>query len=316
MTRKSFIYISLLAASALTLGSCGNDDAEAGPLEEDQWLHPYGASDTDQQLQEGFFSTNNIYLLFNDTLRKEQTSINPDGTPYYDFEAVDLTYVMTGSSDGAERSFSFDYLTSDADKQAAADFVQNKVLPHLGGDLLPFSFLLVDQINYAHSDASTYYVMKVTHPAVYAGWRCTAIATKGVSDMTDAEQTSYCNEILQTVVNSRLSSLPSSTFDEFYSYTNDYYSTYKMYEAAEAFFAVYPTPYDIGLLDNGYYAWYTSGSLIMYNIKAKSYDLADYTTHLFSETEEEFTEKYGQYPIVMAKYKILKEIYESLGVKF
>lgn len=319
---KKYIYYIFLAFASISLTtSCGHDeDAEAGPLEADEWMHPYNASAADQALQEKFYNDNRIYLLFNDTLSKQQTSVNPDGTPFYEYEAVRLEYIMSGSGDGSQRVFSFDYLKTDAEKQAATNFVQQKVLPHLSGSLLPFSLLLVDKINYSHSDRSTYFEFMTTHPSVYAGWRCTAIAVNGVSDMTDAEQTAYCNEILMSIINSKTASLPSNTFDDFYSVSNDYYSTFGMNDDATAFYVEHPTSYDIGILEDGYYAWSdgTDGSFSfpIYNIKSKEDDLSSYTSHLFSMSEEEFKAKYGNYPLVMRKYNILRSIYEKLGVKF
>lgn len=313
-----FCCLSLLATGSLLFSSCGSDKVEASQGEEDYWLHPYGASSADQTLQTQFFQKNGIYLLFNDTIRKERTSTNPDGSPYYDYETANLSYIMTGLSNNYTEVFEFDYLQTDADKKAATQFVQDKILPHLSGGLLPFSLLLVDKITFNVENSSTYGQIQKQTPMVYAGFRCTAIVTKGVAEMGDAAQTTYCNDILKAIVNSKLSALPPNAFDEFYSYSNAYYSTYQMYEAAEAFFVDHPTPMSIGLLDNGvsYYRWSPTGSLIMYNIAAKDYDLQDYTNAVFTYSDTEFEAKYGEYPICMRKFQLLKEIYQSLGLKF
>ncbi len=311
------VCLMLLTSCALMLTSCSSsDDAEASEPEQDQWLYPYGASAADQALQEQFYQKNGIYLLFNDTIQKNHVATNPDGTPFYDYETANLSYIMTGYSDNYTEVFEFDYLTTDTDKQAATTFIQNKVLPHLGGGLVPFSLLLVDKITFNVQNANTYGQTQVQTPMVYAGFRCTAIVTKGVADMDAAAQTAYCNSILKAIVTAKISSLPANTFDEFYSYCNDYYGTYAMREEAEAFFAVHPTPYSIGLMDGGYYRWSTSGSLIMYNIKAKEYDLEDYTNALFTYTDDEYAAIYGEYPICMKKFQLLKEIYTKIGIKF
>lgn len=314
---KKLLY-SLIAGITLTvsLTGCGSDDITLGPDEADQWLHPYGATAADQSLQTSFYDETGIYLLFNDTLRKKQVATNPDGTPFYDIETVDLSYYMIGSSANLNEVFSYDYLTTDADKQAAVSFVQQQVLPHLSGDLLPFSILLVNSIT-MYSGSTPSYMTKST-PTAFSGYRCTALATSGIADMTDAQKLTARNNILQTIINGKLSSLPDDTFDAFYAPSGAYYSTYAMNAAAVAFFEVNPLPMNIGLLDTGgaYYRWTPTGSLIMYNIKAKNFDLEDYTTALFSYTEEEFTQKYGDYPIVMEKYHLLKQIYTDLGVVF
>lgn len=308
--------LALLITCSFLFSSCQSDKAEASQGEEDYWLHPYGASSADQSLQTTFFQKNGIYLLFNDTIRKKLTATYPDGTPYYDYETANLSYIMTGYSENYTEIFEFDYIPTDVEKQAATKFVQDKVLPHLSGGLLPFSLLLVDKITFNVENSSTYGMIQIQTPMVYAGFRCTAIVTKGVSDMDDTAQTTYCNDILKAIVNSKISALPANAFDEFYAYCDAYYGTYAMYEAAEAFFVDHPTPYSIGLLDGGYYRWSPEGSLIMYNIKAKNYDLEDYTNAVFSYTDAEFEALYGEYPICMRKFQLLKEIYQSLGLKF
>lgn len=156
--------------------------------------------------------------------------------------------------------------------------------------------------------------MTRTNPIVYAGYRCTAIAAEGIAEMSQQQKITARNNILKAIINNKMSALPADAFDEFYSYCNAYYSTYAMNDAAVAFFAEHPTPYSIGLLDGGYYRWTPTGSLIMYNIKAKNYDLQDYTNAVFTYSDAEFEAKYGQYPIVMTKFKLLKQIFAQLGV--
>ncbi len=314
---KNYLY-SLIALCSITMAlvSCESDEITPGPSETDMWLHPYSASSADQALQTQFYQKNRIYLLFNDTLRKQQVATNPDGTPFYDMETVDLTYYLTGSSSGTvNEAFSYDYLQTDADKQAATAFVQDQVLPCLSGDLLPFSILLVNKINRYYRQY-TNQSMTLSNPIVHAGYRCTAIAADGVAGMSQQQKITARNNILKAIINNKLSALPEGTFDEFYSFTSPYYGTYLMYEPAAAFFELYPTPMDIGLLDNAvsYYQWRTSGSLIMYNIAASSYDLQDYTNAVFTYSDAEFEAKYGQYPIVMTKFRLLKKIFAQIGV--
>ena len=313
---KKYLYsLITLCVTTMAFVSCGSDEVTPGPSETDMWLHPYGASSADQALQAQFYAKNKIYLLFNDTLRKQQVATNPDGTPFYDMETIDLTYYLIGSSSYLNEEFTYEYLQTDADKQAATAFVQDQVLPCLSGDLLPFSILLVNKIN-QYSRQYSYQSMTRTNPIVYAGYRCTAIAAEGIAEMSQQQKITARNNILKAIINNKMSALPADAFDEFYSYCNAYYSTYALYDAAVAFFAEHPTPMDIGLLDNSvsYYAWRTSGSLIMYNIAAKNYDLQDYTNAVFTYSDAEFEAKYGQYPIVMTKFRLLKQIFAQIGV--
>mgnify|MGYP002620259719 CR=1 FL=1 len=313
--KKNIYSLVALCFITIALAGCGSDEVTPGTSETDMWLHPYGASSADQALQSQFYQKNKIYLLFNDTLRKQQVATNPDGTPFYDMETIDLTYYMIGYSSYLDAAFTYEYLQTDVDKQAATAFIQDQVLPCLSGDLLPFSILLVNKIN-QYSRQYSYQSMTRTNPIVYAGYRCTAIAADGIAEMSHQQKITARNNILKAIINNKMSALPADTFDDFYSYCSAYYSTYAMREAAETFFAQYPTPMDIGLLDNSvsYYAWRTTGSLIMYNIAAKSYDLQDYTNAVFTYSDAEFAEKYGEYPIVMTKFRLLKQIFAQIGV--
>lgn len=305
--------IMLLSSVVMPLlCSCSSsDDVVAGPLEENTYLHPYGASAADQALQTSFYEKNKIYVLFNDTISKTQVSVNPDGTPYYDFEDVNMGYSLMGYEVNTKASvFRYKYL-EDKDKAAAVDFLSNSLLPSLGKSLRPFSFLLVDGIDYVYS----YYGSDVWSSAeVWAGWRCTAIAMKGIGTMSAEEKNAFRLKLLQAIVSNKISSIEASKFDEFYSFCNDYYSKYAMREDADPFLAKYPTTYDFGLLSA--YSWGQPNGFSIYNIKAKEYDLEDYTNALFATSEAEFMAQYGQYPIVVKKYQILKAIIEELGVIF
>lgn len=317
ISSKSLLFLmAYIIVTVLTMSSCSSDDVEAGALKEDEWLHPYGTSSYDQILQMNFYNKNHVYLLFNDTLKKVRVGTNPDGSPFYNYEDVKLNYKLTGNNGGQEEVFQFNYLSSDTDKKTGTEFVQNQILPHLGGSLFPFSILIVDKINYYVSNASTYYEMTLTNPSVYTGSRCTAIALENIVNMTSDQQVIYQKTILKSIINAQLQSLPSSTFDDFYAYCNAYYSTYAMNDDATAFFKKYPTPYDLGLLDGGYYSYGAPYGFPIYNIKAKSYDLTDYTNAVFDYTDESFKAKYGQYPIVMAKFNLLKKIFSEIGVIF
>lgn len=302
--------ISLALVSTCLFACESEDSITPHEAEEDVFLNTYGSSDTDLALQNTFFEKNNIYVLFNDTLRKTQVGYDADGNPYYDVKRVDVGYGMNTSLNENIAHLDFDYMTDDNEKKDGVDFVNDMVLPSLGESLRPFSFLLVNKIRYY----SGYGTMKESNPIVYSGWRCTALALSGISDLSDAEKKEYKNNFLQTIVSNMISTVDQSLFDKFYSYCAAYYSTYAMYDAAEAFIQQYPSMYDVGFLSA--YSYGKPYGFYIYNFKAKSYDLEDYTNALFEMPEEEFMAQYGQYPIVVEKYNILKKIIEDLGVIF
>lgn len=307
---KKIFAIALISAAALT--SCGNDDdIKPGTPEECYFENTYGSSAADLQLQADFFNRNKIYVLFNDTLRKEMKGVDADGNPYYDLRLVDIGYGMNVNMNPNTETIGFDYLTSDADKVQGVKFLEEKILPALGAPLRPFSFLLVDKINHAEM---IYGSMMPDNPVIYSGWRCSAVALSGIGTMTEEEKQSMRTTILESIVVKAIGTIDQSVFEKFYSYCAPYYSTYAMNEEAEAFIALHPTMYDLGFLSA--YSYGTPNGFYIYNFKAKNYDLDDYTSALFSMTEAEFKTQYADYPIVLKKYDILKGIIEDLGMVF
>ncbi len=308
--KKIYLYMASVAVAWCSL-ACSEDAIEPNPLERDYFLEPEGSSPAIAALQKEFHEKENIYLLFNDTLRREPIGPDGNGKPCYRYTVVDMTYGMTNNLIEHMNVFEYDYLTSDSEKESAAVFIREKVLPSLGEALRPYSLLLVNRIHY-YKDY--YGDLKLDNPVVYAGWQATAIAVEGVADMTDEEQNAYKMSLLKSMVANKITGADATLFEEFYSFCAPYYSTFKMGEEAEAFFVSYPTMHDVGFLTA--YSYGYNGSVYIYNFKAKEYDLQDYTDALFNMSETEFRETYAQYPIVLKKYDILKKIVTDMGVIF
>ncbi|MDE6448896.1 MAG: hypothetical protein K2L41_02300, partial [Muribaculaceae bacterium] len=45
-------------------------------------------------------------------------------------------------------------------------------------------------------------------------------------------------------------------------------------------------------------------------------DFDDFFNALFDRSEDDFTAEYGNYPIIMEKYRFMKELIEKTGYKF
>ena len=310
---KGLLYTLGLFVLASAFTGCAEDDITPNPLEKDYFLEPEGASEFELQLQREFFEREGSYVLFNDTLSSEYLGDNAEGEPVYFYKTLNLGYRLVSSSDGSSQEhFSFDYFTTDAEKQAAVDFLSENILPSLGEAMRPYSFLLVNGLEYYEPYSGD--LMLVDDAVVYSGWNCTVIAMQGVDDMSEAEQETYRLDLLRSMADNKMQGLDESVYDEFYAFCEPYYGTYFMYEEAETFCQQYPTQYDIGFLSTYGYGW--NGSLWIVNFKAKEYDLEDYTNAVFSVPEDEFMATYADYPIVQEKYRILKGIIEDLGIIF
>lgn len=310
---KGLLYTLGLFVLANAFTGCAEDDITPNPLEKDYFLEPEGASEFELQLQREFFEREGSYVLFNDTLSSEYLGDNAKGEPVYFYKTLNLGYRLVSSSDGSSQEhFSFDYLTTDAEKQAAVDFLSENILPSLGEAMRPYSFLLVNGLEYYEP----YYgdLMLVGDAVVYSGWNCTVVAMQGVGDMSEAEQETYRLNLLRSMADNKMQGLDESVFDEFYAFGEPYYGQFWMDADASAMLELYPTQYDLGFLYT--YGWGDNGYTVIINIPAKNYDLEYYTEAVFSMPEEEFMATYADYPIVQEKYRILKGIIEDLGIIF
>ncbi len=279
-------------------------------LRYNDFLRPEGESDEIYALQEEFYRDEKVYVLFSDTLSRQYLGDDLAGNPCYSYHVIDMAYSLTGY---IQDKFKYEYLETDAEKRSAAQFIQEQLLPRLSENNRPYSMLLVNSIT-QYTNQYTGMVAVSPAPVVYSGWQCTAVAVGGVNEMDDAELAVYQRSLLKAIVNNKMATVDESVFAEFYSFCDSYYGTFGM-NTEEAYYLKehYPTLKDLGFLsaygymDNAYYEAF-------YNFKAKEYDLSDYIDAIFSSTKEEFMAENADYPIVIEKYNILREIIADLGV--
>lgn len=308
--KRYFYSLTAILSLFAVLGCSEKAEYTDSTLRYNDFLRPEGESERISALQESFYRDEKVYVLFSDTLSSQYLGDDLHGNPCYSYHVIDMAYSLTGYS---QDKFKFVYLESDAEKESAAQFIRENLLPRLSENNRPYSVLLVNTIA---QYVNNYGTMTAVSPApvVYSGWQCTAIAVEGVGEMDDAEQALYQRSLLKAIVNNKMATVDESVFTEFYSFCLPYYGTYGM-DTEEAFYLKehYPTLKDLGLLsaygymDNAYFEAF-------YNFKAKEYDLSDYIDAIFSSTKEEFLAENADYPIVIKKYNILREIIADLGV--
>ena len=126
--------------------SCTEDSLTPNESDTDYFLEPYGVSEADAALQKEFYAQEKVYLLFNDTLKREYLGNDPEGNAVYSFHLVDINYGLNTSTSNMN-IFEYQYIKSDVEKKEAVEFIKELVLPSLGGGLRPYSVLLVDRID-------------------------------------------------------------------------------------------------------------------------------------------------------------------------
>ena len=293
---KLYHYIAIGLFALCAISCAKEDDLTPTGLNEDYFSVSPDATDEISVLRQEFYEKHGIHLLFNDTLRHEQRGTYEDGSPIWFTETVDLNYNI--SSNGTA-DYSLEYLNNQEAREAAIDLVERHVLSHLGEGLQPYSFLLLQQISSYNS-----YYEEYENVDFVNNIRCMAISTGDIATASDEEQEAFCLGILHSIISNNIESLEESAFEEFYSFCSEYYGA----DYADFGMSDYPENeelYELGFILT--YMWYFPYE---YN------DLESFVDAVFEMSETEFTEMYGDYPIIMQKYEIIKQIISDMGYVF
>lgn len=354
---KRLYHFLLLCAIIAGVVSCSKED-ELTPsnLNEDYFSVPKNATDATSLLRKAFFEATGVHVLFNDTLRHEQQGTNPNGTPKYYTETIDLNWNVTNYVSSPYR---WEYLNEN-DYREAADFCQNYLLPHLGGPLRPYSVFLVDKLEY-----DNYGNGRWTSVNYVNNYRCLAINAGAIcGGASDAEKDAVFQDICKAIIKSKLSNDVLTEFaaisDKYYYYDfSDFYDDFSAFRSeyrnaqydwwdADDAYAEAEEAYEAGEMSEEDWAEakaaYAEAEAIWKEIDdayvAHCYEIANecgfvscYTYYgsfpnnasddmtafvdlIFNNTEEEVEEMYADYPKVIEKYQILKEIISEFGYVF
>ena len=253
-------------------------------------VNVFAASGQDSVLQHNFFESVGSYLLFKDTLSREVVGIDKDGNTLYHYETVDIGYSLTGLSNNR---YSYKYLQTLEDKKAAAEFLENRIMPAMREDIRPYSVLAVEQ---TEESVLKWGEWNKSNIDFFAGYRCMAISLKGIAQMDEAQQVQLAEMLLAGIVTQKITSLGIRDLGAFYENSDKYYGELRR---------DYPEVKDekeVGFLSSGSYLF-----------PDRQTDLKDYLNAYFSVTEEEFLQKYKDYLVICIKYNLLKDLIKQVG---
>lgn len=286
----------------LLFSACSEDELVPSGMNDNAFAVPDGQTDAVSGIRRSFYKQNGIHLLFNDTLRKEYTGKDAYGDDVWKVETIGLGYNLTASSNS---TINLEYLATQEEMEEAVRLVEKHILPHIqGGSLKPYSILIVKSMEEVDSYGDT------DELAVWTNMRCLAISVGEWLEMDEDEQAEQGLGVLVALLQSKFS-YTSDAAEPFLAYCDEYY-----YEDIVDYIPDWDRNiediYALGMLDYGEdwedasYDWFIS-------------DKADFNAFfdaVMSETEEEFAETYGEYPILMQKYKIMRDIIIDLGYTF
>ena len=110
-TRYNILYISVLFLTGMT--ACAKEDTLTPEVDTniDCFAPAADAMDEESVLRRTFFEQENCYLLFSDTLRREELGKDSNGDMQYFIELLDVNYSV-GASTNSSLTYSYTLLQS------------------------------------------------------------------------------------------------------------------------------------------------------------------------------------------------------------
>lgn len=300
--KSHILYIG--CALLLGLASCSSEDELGSSTDTitDCFAPDPNATDAESVLRRQFKQDEGSYLLFTDTLSNEYLGKDYNGDDRYKTELLDMGWNLRIGRYATIPTYTYEYLTDQAEKEAAVKYIKEYLLTHLPASLRPFSWFVVKSIT-ADSDGTTYQAL--------SGQRAVAIAMDGITEDNINDATT---EILTTTLSKVLEG-KTKELQEFYDVCEDLYYTYfgtddnptwdKEINLRNCMKAGFIVPY---------YFW---GPYVYCGYyPKKEADMASFTDLIMNNSMDEIEEMYAEYPIVIQKAKILHDIFESIGYIF
>lgn len=294
----------LFLGMVLALAGCEKEEAlTPSYADRDWWI----VEDSDDKVGHELFLLYEKYgipVYVNDTIGYEERGIDAFGNPVVYYKVIDLDYSLGQTqTDVNVRSRTEKLLQNETDKLVGIHFLDEYFIPLLPEELHVNAFLLLDSLYETRLSGATYVRSDLK---VFVGLTAMAIGqVPAIAQMTSEEQAGYAVSILSDLAIEELNKTPDA-LNEFYNVSR--LSTYIDYYGkicAPANPNMPPAPWEAyGFLTCAEeYVDHPDGFL--YRTITRDQDLIDFVGACYQYTEEEFTEKYGEYPLVMEKYGIM-----------
>lgn len=309
------IYALLLLGTLLWggLASCSSEE-DTTPSFQD--VNGFAPSDDDTSveatLKRGFFDKTGVYLLFNDTLSVTQKGVDYYGQPIYDVQTVNVDFSSFNGNVDVYR-YTYDYIKDDVEKQKAADLLNEQVLSCLG-TMQPYSVLLVNGISqweknkygeWVLTEVDSYYNTN-PHPTYRLGTRCYVFSVENGQAFSDP---TFFISVLQEIVKDRISSKGKSFLDDFKALVNNYDDLTAQWDDKQ------DLGFELGKNDDLARSLGFLRDWNRYYFPSSKTDLNDYISAVFSYSVAEFEEAFANYPICIARFKLMREKIQGMGVK-
>lgn len=290
---KNTLWAILLMAG---FASCSSED-DPTPLYHNPasfFMPADTAKDATSMLRREFKATNGSYLLFNDTLQVNYAGLDINGDPIYMCETIDVNYAV-GQSLSSDK-YTYTYITTYEEQKKAVEYLEQYVLNHLSNQARPFSWMLSKVISGKLVSGV------VSKPYAVQGERCVCVALDYIfqRERTDAQKLNLSQRILSVLIQKIASDHPKQLAD-FYAISDGFYSISHGFEDAER---------TAKLADLGFIGVGTAGNMYA---PSQDTDMNQYALATITYTDEAFEKLWGQYPKVMRKFTIMKNVLSQVG---
>ena len=179
------------------------------------------------------------------------------------------------------------------------EYMENYILTHITGKLRPFSWFLAKSIEVKDNRGN------ITRPFAATGQRAIIVSLGQALRLSESGKKTLASRILNTIIG-QLAANNSDAFKDFYAVSGSAYSIpYSLPEGVTR---------DQLLHENGFISPATSNPNIYFPNQRD--DLSSFSLVVVSYTDERIEKDYGQYPLIMKKIQIVKEVLTNLGYVF
>lgn len=297
------LILSVAAIASVTFSACSDGDEHLTPSPAMSNYFQPAADDNSREarIRRDFHDATGIYLLFNDTL-----AIYTDEFGMEKIETVDFNWVL---NDHNSIEFSFDYITDDAEKEIAADYLKKYFYPYInveGGTMKPYSFMLMKNLLKENNRG------RIVPASYINNNRCFGVNASTWLEADDNEAKAFGRQLLRELIGTKVRYTDEALAD-FISIGETCYDEYYIYRV----FPDWEFEQDIELIYEAGFLKYSAdswGDPTYDSFMSEPEDLASYLDALILENEADFYDKWSDYPKIIQKYEILKRVIEQLGI--
>ena len=292
-----FLPLAIAAIAFICLSCSGEDNLDVEIHDPNEFFEADpNANDEETQLRKAFENKYGAYLLFNDTIQKQFQALDINGDSVFRVELLSIDYSI-GQVAYANNAYTYNYLSTIDEKRASVEFLEQNILNHITNRLMPYSWMLCSQINYDDGKQ---------HPYAAAGQRCIVVATGILSRLrTEAQRTQYVSRVISAILGTLVRN-NSGEFGEFHAVSKGYYGL-AISASSEEVLRHYARQHGFFDKINGLFNTTTP---------TEEEDLNMYCTYMLSYSDEYIATTYANYPLVLKKWNIFKNIVYNLGFRF